>query len=139
MSEPENPMDNEGLNGERRKFPRLKASISIVYQIDKHSSVHVLIEDKEVDATTLDLSQEGMAILTELDIPILALLAIEFMIYKTDEKNDFKFYKAIKVSGHVRSNVLLDNDTHRVGIHFSKISDEDKKEISDFIQYKIEP
>lgn len=138
MPEPES-IDNEGLNGDRRKFPRLKASISIVYQIDKHSSVHVLIEDKEVDATTLDLSQEGMAILTDLDIPILALLAIEFMIYKIDEKNNFKFYKAIKVLGHVRSNVLLENNTHRIGIYFSKVNEEDKKEIADFIKYKIKP
>jgi c-di-GMP-binding flagellar brake protein YcgR len=133
------PMDNEGLNGDRRKFQRLKINISIAYQVDKHSGVRVVIEDEEVDATTLDLSVEGMAVLTEYDIPILAMLSIEFMVYKIDERNNFKFYKSIKVSGHVRSNLLLEDNTHRIGIYFTKIDAESKAEIAAFVKARIDP
>lgn len=133
------PVDNEGFNGDRRKFRRLKVNISIAYQVDKHSGVRVVIEDEEVDATTLDLSIEGMAVLTEYDIPILAMLSIEFMVYKIDERNNFKFYKSIKVSGHVRSNLLLENNKHRIGIYFTKIDVESKAEIADFIKARIDP
>jgi hypothetical protein len=76
-------MDSENSSEqEKRKSQRLKISITIVYHINKPSHVKVLVGDDEVEATTSDLSEGGMSILTVYDIPALSILTIEFMIYQ---------------------------------------------------------
>lgn len=122
---------------ERRKSQRLRVNITIVYRVNKPSHVRVLIGDDEVEATTSDISVGGMSILTVYDIPVSAILTIEFMIYQVNELDKFRFYKSIKVTGEVRSNVLLENDSRRIGIIFTKIEAEDKAEISNFVKSKI--
>jgi c-di-GMP-binding flagellar brake protein YcgR len=123
---------------ERRKSQRLRVNITIVYRVNKPSHVRVLIGDDEVEATTSDISVGGMSILTVYDIPVAALLTIEFMIYQVNELDKFRFYKSIKATGEVRSNVLLENKFRRIGIVFKKLESEDKGEISNFVKSKID-
>lgn len=125
-------------DNERRKTQRLKINITIVYHVNKPSHVRVLVGDDEVEATTSDLSEGGMSILTVYDIPVSAVISVEFMIYQVDELNKFRFYKSIKVIGEVRSNNKLENDLRRIGIVFTKIDAEDKLEIAGFVKRRIE-
>lgn len=129
----ENPSEQE-----RRKSQRLKINITIVYHVNKPSHVRVLVGEEEVEATTEDLSEGGMSILTAYDIPISAILTIEFMIYQVNELDKFRFYKSIKVTGEVRSNVHSENNFHRIGIIFTKIEAEDKIELAHFVKKRIE-
>lgn len=119
-------------NAERRDFDRLKVDFSIIYQIDKPWYVRVLIGGEEVEATALDLSEGGMAISVNCDIPVSTALLIKIMIYKVDKENNFKFYKTIEIQGEVRSNVFLNTTMYRIGISFTKIDEEEKKELIDF-------
>ncbi len=129
----ENPSEQE-----KRKAQRLKISITIVYHINKPSHVRVLVGEDEVEATTSDLSEGGMSILTSYDIPVLSILTIEFMIYQVNELDKFRFYKSIKVTGEVRSNVPSENNFYRVGIIFKTIEAEDKLELANFVKRRIE-
>ncbi len=129
--------NNNITNKERREFKRLKVNITIVYRVNKPSHIRVLIGEEEVEAVTLDLSQGGMSILTKYDIPVFAVLSIEFMIYNIDEFNKFRFYKSIKVIGEVRSNIPGENNDYRIGIVFTKIDPEDKLEIANFVRKRI--
>jgi len=129
----ENPSEQE-----KRKSQRLKINITIVYHINKPSHVRVLVGDDEVEATTADLSEGGMSILTAYDIPVSTILTIEFMIYQVNELDKFRFYKSIKVTGEVRSNVPSENKFYRIGIIFKKIEPEDKVELENFVKRRIE-
>lgn len=131
-------MDTEYLDSERRGYQRLKIDITVIYQVNKPSNVRVLIGEEEVEAMILDLSEGGVGILTDYDIPVLAVLSVEFMIYKLDDKNNFRFYKSIKASGEVHSNVLLEKNKHRLGICFTQIDEEAKSEIADFVKMGID-
>ena len=132
-------MGNENFSEEeRRKSQRLRINITIVYRINKPSHVKVLIGDEEVEATTQDLSESGMSILTGYDIPVSTMLTVEFMIYQVSELERFRFYKSIKIIGEVRSNIHSVNDLRRIGIVFTKIEEEDKLELAKFVQRRIE-
>lgn len=122
---------------ERRKSKRLRINITIVYRINKPSHVRVLVGEEEVEATTSDLSEGGMSILTAYDIPLSTILTIEFMIYQVNELESFRFYKSIKVIGEVRSNVPSENNLYRIGIVFTKIEAEDKIELTKFVKRRI--
>lgn len=130
--------DENSSEQEKRKSQRLKISITIVYHVNKPSHVRVLVGDDEVEAVTSDLSEGGMSILTAYDIPVLAILTIEFMIYQVNELDKFRFYKSIKVTGEVRSNVITENKFRRIGIIFKKIEAEDKMELANFVKRRIE-
>lgn len=127
------------MQTERRRFPRLKINITVIYQVDKPSNVRVQIGDNEVEAKAIDLSEGGLAISTDYDIPLKSVLSVEFMIYKRDEKKDFKFYESIKAVGQVHSNVPLGLEEHRLGIAFSDIDEEARAKIAEFVKMGIEP
>lgn len=114
---------------ERREFDRIKVDFSIIYRINKPWYVRVLISGEEVEATAIDLSEGGIAINTNYDIPIATVILIKIMIYTVTKKDNFQLYKVIEAEGEVRSNVLLDTDKHRIGIRFTKIDEEGKKEL----------
>ncbi len=129
--------DNKNYsNVERRDFKRLKVDFSFFYQINKPWYVLVLISGEEVEAVALDLSEGGMAFSTNCDIRAGTGLSMKIMIYKQDKENNFKVYKTIKARGKVCSNVLEDTNKHRIGINFTEIDQEGKKELIDFAQKK---
>lgn len=130
-------MHGEYPDNERRKFQRLKVQITIIYQVNRPLYVRVLIGNKEIEAITLDLSEGGMALLTDYDIPVASALSMEFMIYEVDKRNNFRFYKSIKVIGEVASNILLEDNKRRLGICFTLIDEVTKSEIKNFVEKGI--
>ena len=118
---------------ERREFPRLKVDFAVIYQVNKPLYIRMLIGGKEVEAAALDFSKSGMAISTDYDIPVLAILDIKIMIYKVSASNNFNFYKTIKIQGEVRSNVKLSEDKFRIGVNFIQIGEKDFEELLSFI------
>ena len=91
----------------------------------------VWIGNKAIKARMLDLSEIGMSILTEYDIPISTILSIRFFLMNLfADKNDQA--RSIEIKGEVRYNNLSGNNMHRVGIYFTQIAEEDKRAIVKF-------
>ena len=130
-------MNGADSGGEKRRFDRIKVNITLNYHVRKPLHVRMLVGEEEVEATTLDLGEGGMAIMTKYDLPIETLISIEFMVHEEDNSTTFKFYRSIFVQGEVKSNVLLGDNNHRIGISFQKIDEEDREEISRFVKLGI--
>ena len=81
----------------------------------------------------LDLSDGGMAILTNIDIPVDTVLLIKFTLINRALKDDNRIIK-VSMTGAVCYNHLLENEEHRLGIQFTNISDYDKKSIAEFVR-----
>lgn len=124
----------EKSNIERRAFERLKVDLSIIYRINRPLYVRVLISGEEIEATAIDLSQGGIAINTNYDIPISTALSIKIMIYTLTKANNFRFYKVVNADGEVRSNILVGTDKRRIGISFTEIDEEEKEELIRFVR-----
>lgn len=130
-------MENTENNGEKRRFNRLKVNITVNYQVRKPIHVRMLVGEEDVEAITLDLSEGGMAIMTLYDLPVETLISMEFMVHEEDNSSSFKFYRSIFVQGEVKSNVLMGNNKHRIGISFQKIEESDRAEIARFVHLGI--
>lgn len=124
--------DYSGIK-DRRKFMRLKASLFVCFKLDKRFYLPRLAEDEEVEATTLDISQEGLALLSKHQIPVLADLIISCMLIGVDKKGLVIFSHPLEVTGEVRSSVPWDDKEYRLGIYFKQIKPEDKEQIAKFI------
>ncbi len=119
---------------ERRSFSRLRLRLAVVYQVNKPLTLRMQIGDKEILATALDLSEGGVAISTNFDIPAQTNLLIKFTLFKVDPNGHVNFYGPMEIIGEVRSNVLAEDQMRRLGICFTNIDDKDKKEIINFVK-----
>jgi hypothetical protein len=68
----------------------------------------------------LDVSQGGMAMVTNYDIPVATVLSMRFTLLKVD-KEIINFSGPLQVTGEVRSNIPAEKDEHRLGICFTKV------------------
>jgi c-di-GMP-binding flagellar brake protein YcgR len=118
---------------DKRTSKRLRASFTISYHVDKPMTVVINVGyAREIEALMLDLSEGGMAILTNYDIPVATELSIKFILINRALAGDSRIVK-MQAEGRVCYNQLMENEEHRLGIRFTQITDNDKKAIADFI------
>lgn len=124
-------MDKDSYAGsDRRRTKRVRVSLSVIYRINEPLTVRLLTANREIKATILDLSESGMAILTDYDIPEKTELLMRFTLFKV-EKDDVSFYGPVEITGEVRYSARQNGEC-RLGINFIKIEEEDRKEIANF-------
>jgi c-di-GMP-binding flagellar brake protein YcgR len=117
---------------DRRRFQRLRMNLSVIYRVDQPVTVRMMIGEKEIEATTMDLSEGGMGLLTEYNIPVRTSLFIKFSLFKVNSDGKVNFYGPVVIGGDVRSNVLSEKK-YRLGICFSRIDPQDKTEMKSFL------
>ena len=125
---------------ERRRHSRVKARFIVTYKINEPLRVTITINKREIQALMSDLSEGGMAIITEYDIPPLTILLINFTLINTTVSDETKRIKTMDIVGEVRYQAILKNNERRLGIYFSRISKEDRQAIGDFVNAtKVNP
>lgn len=118
---------------DRRRFQRLRLNLTVVYRVDEPMTVRMMIGDQEIEATTLDVSEGGMALLTKYNIPVGTNLVIKFTLFRVEKDGKVNFYGPMIISGEVRSNVIAENNEHRLGICFITVEMRDKSELTSFL------
>ena len=119
---------------DRRRFQRLNLNLNVFYKVDQPVYVKLWIGDQEIEATTLNLSEGGMAFLTAYDIPLASLLLIKFSLFKINRKGEVDFSKPVEITGEVRSNNSWESREYRLGVCFIRKDEEVKTKISDFVK-----
>lgn len=106
----------------------------MTYQVNQPLSLRATIGwDDEVVAVMLNLSQEGMAISTNYDIPAGTIILIKFTLINLAASDEERI-ESMRMTGLVKSNVLIDKDEHRLGIQFTNINEKDKFAIANFVK-----
>ncbi|MCM8801145.1 MAG: PilZ domain-containing protein [Candidatus Omnitrophica bacterium] len=119
---------------ERRRFRRVPVDFIVIYQVNEPLVVKMSIGwDTEVEAMMLDLSEGGMAVLTNYYIPKDTVLSLRFTLVNLSLSDQEKI-RMMRIVGNVRYAILIGNNEYRIGICFTEISDSDKKAISDFVK-----
>lgn len=119
---------------ERRQHKRLNVDFTVIYQVDKPLTVKISIGwNKVIEALMLDLSEGGMAILTEYNIPKSTVLLMKFTLINLAFIGE-KRIKSMNITGEVCYNVS-EKKEHRLGIRFTEIKQDDKLAIADFVKF----
>jgi len=122
---------------ENRKFKRARVNLAVIYRVDKPAKVRLTLGGKEFRATMVDLSEGGISLLTDYDIPAESGLLIKFTLFNL-EKDDVSFYGPMEITGEVRYNIPLGGREYRIGILFKHLEDQDCREIVNFLN-RIDP
>jgi len=128
-------VEDKFSSSEQRRFKRMKINLSVIFRLARPVAIRLLIGNKEIRATMLDLSEEGLSMLTNYDIPKSTALLIKFTLFKV-ENDDVSFYGPMEILGEVRYNMPLGGNEYRLGIYYKKIKAQDKIEISNFLKIK---
>lgn len=113
-------MEKNYSGAERRTSKRMRVNCTVIYRTNQPVDARFALHGEDIHAKMLDISQTGMAIITERDIPIFTVLAMRFTLLKVDEKL-VKFSGPMDITGEVRSNTVLADNKHRLGIYFTKM------------------
>jgi len=105
---------------ERRSHKRVRVNCTVIYRLNEPSSTRFMVHGEDIQAKMLDISQAGMALVTDYDIPVQTQLSLRFTLLKVD-KEIVSFSGPVEVTGEVKSNVPLQKDEHRLGIYFTKV------------------
>ncbi|MCM8787323.1 MAG: PilZ domain-containing protein [Candidatus Omnitrophica bacterium] len=116
---------------ERRKFKRVKVNFIVIYSIHQPVKLRMFINNKEIYAIMIDLSEGGMAVLTSYQIPENTLLHIKFTLIDSTATFESRISK-IELMGEVRYCTLREDKSYRLGIRFTQIKEEDRVIISNF-------
>ena len=131
-------MENDYAGRNRRRSERLDVAFTLVYSVEKPYALRISLGlTDEVDALMVNLSDLGMAITTKHSLPLNTELYIKFNIIDLHLKGDER-WRHMEISAEVVSNVIFPDDSHnishRIGVRFINISNEDKVAISDFVK-----
>ena len=113
-------MDSTYAGNERRTNKRLRMNCTVIYRVNEPVSARFTLKGRDVKAKMLDVSQGGMAMITNYDIPVATVLSMRFTLLNVN-KEAFTFSGPMEVTGEVRSNTLIEKDEHRLGIYFTKM------------------
>lgn len=122
----------EFIGKERRRFKRVKVGVTVVYRKDAPLDVRIRNSDLESQAKMLDLSEGGMALVTNIDIPISTIMWVRFTLTKAEGKA-INFYGDIELLGKVCNSVLIEGDSHRLGIEFIEVKEKVISDIRNFV------
>jgi c-di-GMP-binding flagellar brake protein YcgR len=131
-------MDEVYSGVEKRKHKRVPVNFIIRYRIRKPLEVIMLIGNMEINALMTDLSEGGMAIVTDYDIPLGTELALKFTLVNTYTRDYAQRNKVVEASGCVTDVTPIDK-ANRLGISFTEIAKQHVITIVDFINLVFRP
>jgi c-di-GMP-binding flagellar brake protein YcgR len=105
---------------ERRKQKRMRVNCTVIYRTNEAPDTRFLMSGKDIKAQMLDISQTGMAMVTDYDIPTSTVLSMRFTLLKVSNEI-INFAGPMEITGEVRSNEALSEQQHRLGIYFTKM------------------
>ncbi len=128
---------NKDYSGvEKRKYKRVLVNFNLRYRIQEPLRFIMLIGDKEVNAVMIDLSEGGMAIVTNYSVPVGTELALKFtLVYPRDQERSDDI---VVVLGRVTYCTPMDK-ANRIGISFTRISKQQVSTIVEFVNLVYKP
>lgn len=126
----EKPVNYGGA--ERRRFKRVKVNLVVMYREDDSLDVRIKADNQEHQAAIIDISEEGMAVLSGVKIPVTTVLSVRFNL-ADNKKEGIDFYGAEDIKGKVVYANPISKDNFRIGIQFYDLSNNDRNQIKNFV------
>ena len=124
---------------DRRRFQRLNLNLIVWYKVLSPYDPQFNYGERELEATTLDISPIGMAFIAIHNIPVYAKLALKFIVFSSSAGSYSHLAIPIEVNGEVRSCMPHENNEYRVGVCFKGIELEKQTQLADFVKESLRP
>lgn len=127
-------MHNQFSGIEKRKFKRIAVNFIVFYKVNFPLRVRIKIGNREVEALAVDISEGGMAVYTDREIPPVSVVNVKFIMMNDYAISPQDHTRSILVRGQVRYNILIEEKkTFRFGMQFMDLPVDDRLFISNFV------
>lgn len=118
---------------EKRKFKRKKISIAVTYQDNTVLDIRMRRGKRDYEATMIDISEEGMGLLTDMDLPKGAMMMVKFSM--ADNKDKSANPKGVALlTAKIMYSEAAGPGRFRVGIEFRDVNKENRERLRTFCQ-----
>lgn len=118
---------------ERRKHKRVKVNFMAVFTPNNTLNTRVEVEGREIYALMLDLSEGGMAILTEYNFAPQTVMTLRFTLVNQNVVTKEKKYVLVNLTGEVRYSLNAGKEGYRTGIRFINVPNNVRLALNNFI------
>lgn len=126
---------NENQWNEKRQFKRVNTSFTVMYRVNSPLSVSMMTGEKKEAALALDISEGGMGVLINYDIPISTIVTVKFTMVNLAAPRIEDQYRSMELEGEVRYSLYIkEKYAYRVGICFINISNNERNFIANFVK-----
>ena len=122
---------------DRRRFQRLLLNLTIWYKVRTPEDLRLKFGEKDMEATTLDLSTIGLAFLSKHRIPVWSTLLLKFIFFGENE-GSVNIVKPVEVEAEVKTCLPYENE-FRLGVYFKGLDEERRVELSRFVGATLRP
>ncbi len=130
-------MFNRYWGKDRRRFQRLLLNLTILYKVRSPDYLRMRLGDKDMEATTLDLSRIGLAFLSKHNIPVWSNLLLKFIFFGSGD-GAVSIVKPVEIEAQVKSCMPYDNE-FRCGVCFTGLDEERRFQLNRFIGATMRP
>ena len=113
---------------EKRKFKRKKISMVVTYHDNMVLDIRMHRGKRDYEATMIDLSEEGMAILTDMNLPKAALMTVKFSLADSKDRG----VRIALLTAKVMYSEAVTEGRFRVGIQFQDLNKENRERLKAF-------
>jgi c-di-GMP-binding flagellar brake protein YcgR len=118
---------------EHRKYKRTSAKFMLSYKVSKSLQVAIMASESKIDAIMGNISQGGLMMVTQYDLPIDSKLTLSFAVVNDAALHDDDKIKALDIEGVVRSKRQIKHNEFDIGVEFVDPSQEDQKFLAEFV------
>ena len=126
-------MDSTYNGVDRRRHKRLRVNFIATYAVNEPFRIRLLVGGENIYTRMFDLSESGMALLTNYNIPSATIISVKFVLINLRAYKATSRSRPLDIRGEVVYSISYEENEHRMGICFKDLYDEDKCFVSDFI------
>jgi hypothetical protein len=120
-------------NTEKRQFKRVPVSFDMLYTVKLPIAVRMYTGGCERPAVARDIGEGGLALLTNFEIPVDALLLLKFAITNDAVMSNEERTRNFELDGQVCYCRPLENGSWQLGVSFVNIVNSERLFISNYI------
>lgn len=114
-------------NDEKRQFCREQAAFSVVYRIKSPHSIVMEYGESEHTATASNLSEEGLCLFTDFELPVGAVLIVTFRLTNFTGSSPEERSRKMELEAEVRhASHAIVRAAFLVGVNFMHLSASDR-------------
>jgi hypothetical protein len=114
---------------DKRLFRRVPEQFMALYTVKAPFQTYVNLKGRDCDGTAYDLSEGGVAMATNYDIPIGAVIVLKFTLFGPNGPYRLQIESEVRYAEHVDA-----DNSFRLGVRFLQIPAADRAFLVDYIK-----
>jgi len=120
---------------DKRKYQRYGCNMTVWCKVQEPQDVRTQFADREIEATALNVSEAGVGLLSDQQIPKHSMISLTLVMFKGNSEGEVRGQKPLQFQGTVcYSQPAMDEENKfRLGVSFTSVPQDYREQLSNFL------